>query len=497
MSTPLRFDRVFSNHMVLQRDAKVPVWGTGQEGSPVEVRISSQVALAEVKDGRWEVELAPLAAGGPFELSVLTTEGYESRPTVLSDVMVGEVFLAGGQSNMEWLMKYTKGVDAETAYAFHPLIRYYDVPREPFEGAEWYEFGGEFRFFEWEVCTPESVARFSAAAYHFARSLHAALGVPVGILGCNWGATSASCWMSEEAMAEDPDTAVYLEEYEKAILEQGPGGYEKNYEAYRAQSRDFREMRRPDGPWFPPVGPRSFLRPAGLYRTMLRKTAPFAARGVIWYQGESDTPHGVAYRKLFARMIREWREDFCNPELAFLFVQLTSFSNGNEAGEDWPVLRESQRQVAEEVPGTAMVVSLDFGDRDDIHPQHKRPVGERLALCALRRIFGRDVEDSGPVLDGWSREGNRLRLLFTHCDFGLFLRGWMLSGFSAKSSDGKVVPLEAKIEGLSVIVGLADGFVATEVRYGWTNLFVPSLYNAHGLPASPFCISLQLKGSIP
>ena len=239
------------------------------------------------------------------------------------------------------------------------------------------------------------------------------------------------------------------------------------------------------------MGPRSFLRPCGLYSTMFRKVAPFALRGVIWYQGESDDHHGVLYRRLFARLIRNWREDLRNLKLPFLFVQLPSYWDKNNDGEKWPILRESQRQVAEEVPGAYMVVTLDAGDPRDIHPPHKKPVGERLALAALRNVYGWNVESSGPVLDSWSRDGARVLLRFTHAEFGLVLRGETLGGFAVKTGTGGIVPVEAEIHGQEVHIALPDGVEAQELRYGWTNAFQPTLYNAHGLPAGPFRIDLQ------
>ncbi len=486
-----RLAPIFSDHMVLQRHRPVPVWGEGPDGGTVEVRFAGQVRRGAVSEGRWEIVLDPLEAGGPHVLEVRCEGGPDDAPTVrLVDLLVGEVFLAGGQSNMEWPMQHAEGIGIETAYAFRPMIRCYDVPREFYPGAEWYEYGGEFRFFGWEICTPESVHRFSAVAYHFARTLESALGVPVGIVGCNFGATSASCWMGEAALAEDPDTRVYLEEYQAAIDAQGPGGYEANYEAYRRQLQEFREMRRPDGPWFPPHGSRSFLRPAGLYGTMLRKAAPFAARGVLWYQGESDVSHAGTYRKLLGRMIAEWRTLFRDPGLPFLLVQLASFAGGNPDGEDWAVLREAQGQVADEVPGVAMAVCLDFGDAADIHPRHKRPVGERLALCALRRIFGQGGEDSGPVPGSWVREGDRLLLSFSHAGYGLHQRGLALSGFSWKLTNGGTRPAEASLAGDRVAVVLPGEAEPAELRYGWSNVFVPTLYNGRGLPASPFRIRM-------
>ena len=500
---PLRFADVLSDHCVLQRGVTVPVWGTGPEGQAVEVRFAGQVRHTVVRDGLWSIGLDPMPAGGPFELSLRVVEAEAApagdpgtdplrsqEPVFLTDILVGEVFLAGGQSNMAFTLKYSKGYEFEAADAFLPLVRYYEVPRLPYEGAAWYEQREEFHYDAWEVCIPESAGRMSAVAFHFARRLHESLGVPVGIVGCSWGGTSASCWMPESALADDPDLRVYLDDYAAAVAVQGPGGAERNFDAYKEATRLFKEGKGPESPWEPPIGPRSFLRPCGLYHSMFRKVSDYAFAGAIWYQGESDDVRGVLYRRLFARMIRQWREDLRNPALPFLFVQLPSYWSEDDDGDLWPVLRESQRRVTEEVPGTAMVVVLDAGDARDIHPTHKKPVGGRLALAALRLVYGRDVEASGPVLESWTREGERLRLRFSHAEYGLVLRGNALTGFTLKTPDEAVVPIEAEIRGREVFVAIAGSVATGELRYGWTNTFEPTLYNANGLPASPFRITL-------
>ena len=496
--SPLRFASVLTDHCVLQRGTKVPVWGSGPEGLGVEVHFAGQVRRTAVRDGRWTVELDPMPAGGPFEMILQVDvpargacSGPVPEPVVLEDVLVGEVFLAGGQSNMAFTLKYSKGFEFETADAFLPLIRYYEVPRLPYEGAAWYEQREEFLFDSWEICTPESAGRMSAVAFHFARRLHEVLGVPVGIVGCSWGGTSASCWMPETALTNDPELRVYLDEYEVAVAAQGSGGAERNYDDYKEKTRLFKEGNGPESPWEPPMCTRSFLRPCGLYHTMFRKVSDYAFAGVIWYQGESDDSHWLLYRKLFTYMIRQWREDLRNPTTPFLFVQLPSYWNQDDDGDLWPLLREAQRLVAEEVPWTAMAVVLDAGDARDIHPTHKKPVGVRLALAALRLVYGWDIEASGPVFSSWSSDGTRLLLRFKHAEYGLVLRGIALTGFTLKTSDGAVVSVIAEIQGQDVLVDIPNGIAADELRYGWTNTFEPTLYNRHGLPASPFRIALR------
>ncbi len=492
-SLPLRFAPVFSDHAVLQSGLPVPVWGSGPEGLAVEVALASQVLRATVCEGRWAATFAPMIAGGPHALSLRPAgpDARESAAVVLSDVWVGEVFLAGGQSNMAYLMCDCKEYATEAEEAYYPLLRYYEMPREPYEGAAWFERRETCSFDGWEICRPDRVGRFSAVAYFFARRLQETLGVAVGILGCNWGGTSASCWMPESSLADDPELRVYLDEYEAAVRAQGPRGAERNYDDFRAKTQAFREGRASDAPWEPPVGPRSFLRPAGLYRTMLLKAAPYAVRGVLWYQGETDVPHGALYRRLFTAMIRDWRLAFGREDLPFLFVQLPSYMDDDARGDAWAVLREAQRLVSLEVPGTAMAVVPEAGDPLALHPLRKKPVGERLARLALHRLYDGAAEGSGPVIETWAKRlDGALELRFSHASPRLVVRGKSLAGFTARGADGRLVPVTARADGTTVVVGPAGLGGATELRYAFTNLFEPTLYNGQGLPASSFRIDL-------
>jgi sialate O-acetylesterase len=487
-SPTLAFAPVFSDHAVLQRELPVPVWGSGPEGLAIVVAFASQVRRTTVREGRWAVTFAPTPAGGPHELSV---KAGATVAVVLSDVWTGEVFVAGGQSNMAYLMCDSKEYATEVEEAYCPLLRYYEVPRVPYEGAAWFERREAYSFDGWEVCKPERVGRFSAVAYHFARRLQETLGVAVGIVGCSWGGTSASCWMPESSLAADPELRVFLDDYEAAVLAKGPGVAERDYDEFRAKTQAFREGRASDAPWEPPLCSRSFLRPSGLYRTMLEKVVPYAVRGAIWYQGETDVPRGLLYRKLFSTMIRDWRAAFGREDLPFLFVQLPSYADDDPRGDAWAVLREAQRLVSLEVPGAAMAVVPEAGEPLSLHPLRKKPVGERLARLALHHVYGLALEGSGPVLASWTRRPDgALELRFAHAGPLLVARGKSLGGFAVRGADGRITPVPARIDGAAVVVGPAGLDGATELRYAFTNVFEPSLYNGQGLPASSFRIGL-------
>ncbi|WP_167859056.1 sialate O-acetylesterase [Paenibacillus cymbidii] len=415
---------------------------------------------------------------------------------VYRDVWFGDVWLAGGQSNMEWPLWRSADAEAALAQADMPGIRYYDMPKIACEGGE--TRGSE----SWKVCEPKQAKHFSAVAYYFARRLYEELAVPIGIIGCNWGGTSASCWVSENVLASDPELQVYIDEFREKVLRFDEAAFRIEDAIHQAKVADY--VRKLEAgltgaalgsyPSPTPFSPRTFQRPYGLYGTMLLKAVPYALRGFLFYQGESDANRPITYEKLLKGLIGNWRSLWNDACLPFLFVQLPAYGmQGNESGTEWPLLRESQAKVADEVANAGMVVALDCGVRDDIHPIDKKPVGQRLAHLALETVYGRDTKGTAPVCRELRMENEAAIVRFEHADNGLQADGDELCGFEIADASLQFVPAEASLCGDSVVVRSERVKQPAAVRYAWANFPQANLQSAAGLPARPF--RLHLDGS--
>jgi sialate O-acetylesterase len=442
----IRPHQLFTDHAVLQQGMPVPVWGFADGDEQVTVKFQGQEVSTTAQGGRWKVELQPLQPGGPFELVI----AGEKNTVTLPDVLVGEVWLASGQSNMQWPINASADPEATIAGAANDKIRLFTVPRRPATEPEndvQSDTPGEA---QWQLCTPETVPGFSAVAYHFGRDLQQHLGVPVGLISTNYGGTLAEAWTSREALSASPELAPYA-----------------------AATVD-------------PNNPNS---PTGLYNAMIHPLVPCAIRGAIWYQGESNALSGRAYqyRTLFPAMIADWRNAF-GQEFPFLFVQLAPWRpKVAEPGEsDWAELCESQRLTALSVPKTAMAVITDLGDEADIHPKQKAPVGARLALAARGVAYGEDIHYTGPVYDSLSISGDKAIVSFKNTAGGLVAKDGNLTGFAICGEDRKWVNATATIEGDTVVVSSPAVPTPVAVRFGWANFPVVNLFSAQGLPASPF-----------
>jgi sialate O-acetylesterase len=486
MSKVLRLDPIFNDHMVLQRNKGFQVWGTGTDGVEVKVTCRGESATAEVNEGRWSVAFAAMEVGEPCELIVQTDE----TTITLVDVVFGDVWLAGGQSNMEWPLNKSEGAEFALAAADLPQLRFYDVPKVAFE-VEGIKFKSN-----WKVCTPENAGELSAVAYYFARDIMASVQVPIGIIGCNWGGTSASCWVDEEVLSADPELSIYTKEFAEQMQ-----GFD--WQAFKQINKEYNEATAKYNrnleagikgeelgvyPWPPPLSPQSFMRPSGLYETMLRKVFSYTLKGVIFYQGESDQHRPEMYSRLLESLILDWRRQWQDSELPFLFAQLPIYaSNGDPDGEEWPLIREAQQSTAERVPFTGMAVLLDCGEVDDIHPLNKKPVGERLALLALDKVYGRAVKSSGPVYRSVSIKSDKAVIHFDYAEAGLVVRGGnRLFGFEVAAEDGQFRAAEAEIDEDVVYVKSAKIAAPRYVRYGWANVTDANLMGLNGLPAAPF-----------
>lgn len=494
LAAALRADVVpsplFQDHAVLQRDKPVPVWGSASPGEAVTITFAGQsVSTVADASGRWRADLAPLPASAtPADLVI-----RGNNTITLRDVLVGEVWLASGQSNMEWPVKDTHDADLERATARHPLIREIkvkrsalDAPSATFEGA-------------WRVASPDTVPAFSAVAYAYARELHFALGVPVGIVNSSWGGTPVEAWMSPAALASDPAFAVVGERWDQVLAD-----YPAKKSAYDAELAAWREARaaaeargesftaaQPRGP----MGPGSSHAPATLHHGMIHPLLPYALRGAIWYQGETNAGRASEYHALFSAMIRDWRAGFAQGDFPFFWVQLAAYRASGGDNTEWAFLREAQdRTLALPATGQAVILDSAVSDHSDIHPRAKLPVGRRLARLALNRAYGLPgIADSGPRFAAISpvpatdSTPASLRITFQPEDRRVRHPARVLAGFEIAGEDRVFHPAEARIEGGRAILVSSPAVPApVAVRYGWKNSPDAALQDDLGLPVPPF-----------
>lgn len=470
----VRVPLVIGQHMVLQRDVPARIWGTAAVEEPVTVRFRGQeLKTAGDELGRWSVHVWPGEAGGPFELRI---EGPNNR-VVVDDILVGDVWVASGQSNMEWPMSRSRDADKEIAAATDPNIRFFrvmhkvsDVPLEDVQGPGW------------RAAAPDTMRDASAVAWFFARSLQRHLKVPIGVIQSAWGGTPAEAWTSGRALAADPALQPAFTEWARVLA-----AYPEASAAYMRRVKEWENSGSKGNRPAPPQGPGHQWQPAGLYNGMIAPLTPYAVRGFIWYQGESNATPARAhyYHRLFSTMIRDWRRAWGLGELPFLFVQLANY--GKVAPDNkWAELREAQTETLA-LRNTGMAVTIDIGDPQDIHPTNKQDVGARLALAARTIAYGeRGLVYSGPLYRQATREGSAMRVWFDHTGGGLKSNGGELRGFTIAGRDGRFAPATARIEKNTVVVSSPDVPQPVSVRYGWEASPELNLFNAEGLPASPF-----------
>ena len=467
---------LLADHMVVQRGLPVHVWGMAapQEAVSIAFRGETKTGTPD-DDGRWSIYLSPGEAGGPFQLSIKAT-----NTIVLNDILVGDVWVASGQSNMEFPMTGLVDAPAEIAAAQYPKIRLFLVKHKPADcPLENVESKG------WAACTPETAADSSAVAYFFARNLQQKLGVPIGLIESSWGGTAAESWTSLHTLGADAALMPVFSARAKMVDEQSTNVLRQQREDVEFQKAV--EQAKADGkplPW--PQWHPDFAAwaPAALYNGMIAPLTPFAIRGVIWYQGESNASPDRAslYARLFQTMIRDWRNSWGEGDFPFLFVQIANWNT--EPGELWPDVRNAQRQALV-LRNTGMAVTIDIGDPNDIHPKNKQDVGLRLSLAARAITYGEKIEWSGPLYRQIAQEEQALRVWFDHAN-GLMAKGATVSGFEVAGVDGKYSAADAKIDGTSVVVSSPAVPTPVSVRYGWAANPNCNLFNKEGLPASPF-----------
>jgi len=481
ISAEVTLNEIFSDHMVLQRGVPVKIYGMAKNGEKITVEIAGKKASATAQDERWEVRLEALSAGGPHKLIV------KGKNTIrVNDVLIGDVWICGGQSNMAFTLARSRHGEDETKKAKYEKIRLVSIPRNT-EPDKKPELEG------WQVCSPETAKNFSAVGYYFGVNIHKNHKVPVGLISCNYGGSSAETWMPRDRLAAHESLAPITEfwnEIEKNYPEKLKA-WEKKREEFRKAQRAERKKtakggKKPQkkrGPRKPP-GPNSNRFPGILHTTMLGRVIPFTIRGAIWYQGESNA-NGFPelYRKLFPAMIGSWRRAWGLGNFPFLFVQLPGFKGTNNP-EAWPLLRESQLETVQKTRNTGMAISLELGEKDDIHPKHKRPVGKRLALLAGVLSYGKEGISSGPLYKISEVKKGKIIVSFDHTGKGLILKG--KKSFQVCGEDKKFVDADVKIKGNRLEIWNKKIKKPVAARYAWGNFPEVTLWNKDGIPASPF-----------
>ena len=483
---------LLSDHMVLQRDCAIPVWGWAEPGEEVTVLIGkSEARTTTGATGSWRVDLPAMAAGGPHELTI------RGRNTILlSDILIGEVWLCSGQSNMEMGIEVVENGKEEAAAADFPGIRLFEVARNP-RGEPQDDVAGQ-----WLVCSPESIVEgdwggFSAVAYFFGRELHRELEVPIGLIDSCWGGTRIEPWTPPAGFRAVPAVSHFADEIaekDREYKEDLPGrleAIERWIEATRDSLANGRRL--PDDPWWPRHPTASAESPSGLYNGMIHPLLPFAIKGALWYQGESNVHarDGMAYFEKMKALIGGWRAAWGCGEFPFYFVQIAPFNYDWHAPGIDPleVPRIWEAQTASlALANTGMIVTTDIANLRDIHPGNKQEVGRRLSLLALRNEYGRgEVVYSGPLFRDVSVESGKMRIQFDHAQGGLKSRDDKpLTWIQIAGEDQQFVDAEAEIDGQTLLVWSDAVENPVAVRFGWNMLAEPNLANAAGLPASPF-----------
>jgi len=479
----LRLPRMIGDHSVLQRQVPIHIWGWASAGEHVTVALHAQSRTVDANDyGEWSVWLAPEQAGGPYTLTVSGT-APDSQQLSVADVLIGDVWVASGQSNMEMPLRgfpgsaVVKNAAQEIAGAQQPQIRLLridhkvsDIPVDDIANS-------------WTVCTPETAAEFSAVAYFFGREIQQKERVPIGLIDSTWGGTPIESWMSLGALGADASLmpvfatrARFAEEQSRLTAVEAA---EKREDAAAAEAH----QPKPKHPWHPNES--SWL-PAGLYNGMIAPLTPYSVKGFLWYQGETNSAPERApmYAKLFPAMIADWRARWQQGELPFLYVQISSFHSD---GEEWGVIRDAQRRTLA-VAKTAMAVSIDVGTADNVHPPDKQTIGARLALAARGLVYGDGSDYSGPAFRQATTETGGMRVWFDHASGLRMDRADHVeeSVFEVAGDDHKFVPAHAVVEGETVLVTSSAVRNPRYVRYAWANESKGGLYNKAGLPASTF-----------
>jgi sialate O-acetylesterase len=480
LSAQVTLPTILTNHMVIQRDLPVHVWGMAAPGEDVAVTFRGESRSTKASRlRRWSLYLKPGAAGGPYAMTVQgAAQGTAVAQTItLDDVLVGDVWLASGQSNMEFAMRQAATAAEDLPHAANPQIRLLMVKKVSADYArDNVETDG------WVVSGPETARDFSAVAWYFAREIEQREHVPVGVIDSTWGGTVVESWTRLTALGEDASLAPLFVSRGKMTDHEALGMLEEKDEQRQREEAAAAGKPAPEFPWHPPL---NSWGPGLLWNGMIAPLTPLPIRGVIWYQGESNSAleRAPLYNRIFRTMIEDWRREWGIGDFPFLYVQISNFKS--TPAEDWATLRAQQLKTLE-VTNTAMAVTIDIGNPDNVHPTDKVDVGLRLALAARALSYGEDVSYSGPMFRQATPEGSSIRVWFDHPTKGLMAKGGELTGFEVAGADGIFQPATAKVDGDTVVATSPEVAEPVDVRYGWANSPQCNLFNGAGLPASPF-----------
>ncbi len=477
----IRLPAVVGDHMVLQRDLPLPIWGWADPDEEVSVTLGEAKASTKADaSGNWRVTLPAMKTGKALEMTLIGKNTIK-----LVDILIGEVWLGSGQSNMQWSVQQSTNAPGEIAAANFPEIRLFAVPLVP-SGKPAKDVNAK-----WVACTPDTIKNFSGVLYFFGRELHKDLNVPIGLINTSWGGTRIEPWTPPEGFASQGELQNEVEwinarkaDYQKA-LDSSLAQYRAWIDSASKAKAAGQEI--PDPPAAPPHPLNSNGVSTGLYNGMIHPLVPFAIRGAIWYQGEANVGQGMQYNTHMKALIQGWRTVWGQGDFPFLFVQLAPFDYGGVATR-LPEIWEAQAATLE-FPNTGMAVITDLvASLKDIHPPNKQDVGKRLALWALAKTYNRsDTVYSGPLYDSFKAEPDQIRVKFKHASGGLVSRdGKPLSWFSIAAADKKFLPAEAVVDDEFVVVRSPSVVNPVAVRFGWHQLANPNLVNKAGLPASPF-----------
>lgn len=451
----IKMHELFGDHMVLQQKVENTVWGTADAGAKVTVTLAkgdkADAATATADDkGTFAAKLPPAAAGTGYTLTVAAG----NDKVTINDVAVGEVWVCSGQSNMEWRFNLLRGGLDMAEKAVNKNIRLFTVPKTAVAEPQAHVRAGAPYETKWLESNKDNLFTFSAVAAYFGKHLQPSLNVPVGLIHTSWGGTPAEAWTSKEALAGNDEIKHYLGKKEQMIKAAAGKG----------------------------LNPHT---PSSLYNGMIHPILNYSVKGAIWYQGESNAGRAAEYRTLFTTMIEDWRKAW-KSDLPFMLVQLAPFHDGDAHGVNYAELRDAQLYSTTKLPKVGMAVITDVGDLFDIHPQHKEPAGQRLALAARALAYGQKIEYSGPTYKSHKIEGDKVVLSFDHLGGGLVARGRVLYGFTICGEDKYFYPATATIKGDTIEVSCEKVSKPVAVRFGWSNFPVCNLFNKANLPASPF-----------
>ncbi len=489
---------IFKDNMVLQRNKKISIWGTGTSNSKITARINDNLSTTKVdKDGNWILHLNKMSEGGPYILSITD----ETTDINLSNVMIGEVWFAGGQSNMD--MELINSLNGkEELKNINPNIRYYYTPKITY-------FENDYENIEnqsiWEDSTSEYTWRWSAVAYYFAKKLAEKLNITIAIIGCTYGGTSASVWVDNKTL-NNSKLKYYLEDYNNILNSKTEDEYlnELNLHNERKMNWDKKcnelKFKNPlisyneivsiigDEPWCPPMGFKSPFRPCGLYETMLKRVCPYTIQGFIYYQGEGDDQNPHLYQELLTSLIKSWRKEWKDDNLSFIFVQLPMYMEENQQDfKHWCLIREAQLKTYLKEYNVGIANAIDLGELNNIHPVNKKPVGERLASQALYLAYKYDIDENGPMYRSHKIHNNYIEITFNYAENGFLIKGEFIKGFEIAGQDKIFFPAQAIAKGDKIRLSSKDVENPKYARYLWYNYYPEiTLYNNIGLPAFPF-----------